>query len=112
MLSRYLNRLTGQSMLDFSTMKKKQIVRADTADGQLAGEAIVEAVENQLRDDEPAETRRTLDRLMAMGETRENAIRFIACALSVEIFEGLKNRLPYDQARYIKNLKALPTLPD
>lgn len=94
-------------------MKKNDpIVRAETADGQIAGEAIVEAVETQLREDDPTETRRTLERLMAMGETRENALRYIACVLSIEVFDSLKNQSPYDEERYIRNLKALPTLPD
>lgn len=91
--------------------KREKIVRADTEDGQIAGEAIVEAVENQIRDDDPPETKRTLKRLMASGESRENAIRYIACALSVEVFEALKNQTPYNEARYIKNLSALPRLP-
>ena len=95
-------------------MKKKpeEIVQADSPDGQLAGEAIVEVVENQLRENKPPETTRTLERLMAMGESRENAIRYIAGALSVEIFEAMKNQSPYDEERYIKNLQALPKLPD
>ena len=89
----------------------KKIVNADTEGGQLAGEAIVEVIENQLRDNEPPETKVTLDKLMAMGESRENAIRYIASALSVEIFEALKNSTSYNEERYIKNLKALPELP-
>ena len=91
--------------------KRKPIVRADSEDGQLAGEAMVEAIENQIRDADPPEARRTLKRLMALGESRENAIRYIASALSIEIFEALKNQTPYNETRYIKNLKALPTLP-
>ncbi len=91
--------------------QRKPMVQADTEDGQLAGEAIVEAVENQLRENKPPETKRTLRRLMALGESRENAIRSMASALSVEVFEALKNQSPYDEARYLKNLKALPTLP-
>jgi len=95
-------------------MKKEpeQIVNADSTEGQFAGEVIVEAVENQLRGNDPPEVLRTLDRLMAKGESRENAVRYIACALSVEIFETIKNQNPYDEERYIKNLKALPKLPD
>jgi hypothetical protein len=88
-----------------------EIVNADDEGGQLAGEAIVEAVENQLAQNEPPETKATLERLMALGESRENAIRYIASALSVEIFEALKNDSPYDEKRYVSNLKALPTLP-
>ncbi len=86
-------------------------MQADSEDGQLAGEAIVEVIENQLADNNPPETRQTLDRLIKLGETRENAIRYIATALSVEIFGALKHQEPYNNERYIKNLKALPKLP-
>ena len=57
--------------------KRKRIVQADTPDGQRAGEAILEAVENQLRDDNPPETALTLARLTTSGESRENAMRLI-----------------------------------
>ena len=95
-------------------MKKKlrNIVQSDTEEGQLAGEAIVEVIENQINENNPAETSITLKRLMNMGETRENAIRYIASALSVEIFEALNHNSPYNEKRYINNLKALPKLPD
>ena len=91
--------------------KRKQIVQADTEDGQLAGEAIVEAVENQIRDNDPPEVKQTLKRLMGLGESRENAIRYIASTLSVEIYEVMKHLTPFDEIRYTKNLKALPKLP-
>ncbi len=90
---------------------RDKIVNADSESGQLAGEAIIEAVENQLKQNEPPETRKTLERLIAMGESRENAMRHIASALSIEIFEALKNQGPYNEQRYITNLKALPKSP-
>jgi len=90
--------------------KRKPIARAETEDGQIAGEAIVEAIENQIRDNDPPETNRALKRLLALGESRENAIRYIASALSIEIYEALKNQTPYNESRYIKNLNALPKL--
>lgn len=92
--------------------KKEKIVQADSEDGQKAGEAIVEVVENQLADNNPPETKQTLERLMKSGESRENAIRYIASVLSIEIFGALKHQEPYDNERYIKNLKALPKLPN
>ena len=94
-------------------MKKKpdKIVNADTESGQLAGEAIVEVIENQISEDNPPETRQTLERLIKFGETRENAIRYIASVLSVEIFDMLKSKEEFDLQRYIKNLKNLPRLP-
>ena len=87
------------------------IVSVDTEDGQRTGEAIIEAVENQLSDNSPPETQKTLDRLLASGETRENAMRHIASALVIEIFGAIKNNEPYNDERYIKNLKALPKEP-
>ena len=87
------------------------IVNADTDDGQRAGEAIIEVVENQLSDNNPPETQQTLDRLMASGESRENAIQHIASALVIEIFGAIKHKEPYNDERYIKNLKALPKEP-
>jgi len=92
--------------------KPEKIVQAETESGQLAGDAIVEVVENQLNENDPPETKQTLERLIGLGESRENAIRFIASALCVEIYEALKNKTPYNKKRYLKNLKALPELPD
>jgi len=91
--------------------KKETLVNADSENGQIAGEAIIEVVENQLAENNPPETKVTLERLMKAGESRENAIRYIACALSVEIYGALKNKEPYNNERYINNLKALPELP-
>jgi hypothetical protein len=94
-------------------MKKRHpIVSAATANGQRAGEAIVEIIENQLKDNIPPAVRQTLDRLMRMGETRENAIRYIACALSTELFHVFKNNAEFNESRYTANLNSLPKLPD
>lgn len=90
---------------------KEQIVQAESEDGQLAGEAIVQVVENQIADNNPPETKEALERLMENGETRENAMRYIASVLSIEIFGALKHQEPYNNERYLKNLKALPVLP-
>ncbi len=95
-------------------MKKDsdKIVQADSESGQRLGEAIVEVVENQLNENNPPETKLTLDRLMAMGESRENAIRYISSILSIEIFDILQNEKSFNEERYINNLEALPELPD
>ena len=49
---------------------------------------------------------------MAMGESRENAIRHIANALVIEIFDGIKNNKPYNEIRYVNNLNLLPKPPN
>ncbi len=90
---------------------KEKIVNADTESGQRLGETIIEIIENQLRDNDPPEVKRTLRRLMNTGESRENAMRFIATALSVELFGVLKHKEPFNDKRYNENLKELPILP-
>lgn len=73
--------------------------------------AILEVVDNQLRDDTPPEARQTLERLVQMGYTREGARELIATAVITEIFEVMKEGRPYDEARYLAALARLPTLP-
>jgi hypothetical protein len=70
-------------------------------------EALFEAIENQIRDDNPKETRLTLERLVREGLPQNEAMRMIAFALVQELNGMLKTGSPFNQARYIKALKAL-----
>ena len=76
-----------------------------------AGMAILEAVENQLESNDPPKARDTLKRLMAEGIERDEALKYIACALSVEIFGALKHSELFDPERYNRNLDGLPDMP-
>ena len=76
-----------------------------------AGEKILLAVEKQLAENNPPQVAWTLERLLAEGIMREDALKYIACALSIEIFEVLKHGATYDEARYLRNLARLPELP-
>jgi hypothetical protein len=73
--------------------------------------AILEVVDNQLRDGTPPETRATLKRLMADGVPENEARELIACVVSTEIFDVLKSGQPYQEARYVAGLRSLPRLP-
>lgn len=73
--------------------------------------AMFEVIENQLRNNDPPETRKTLERLVGGGRARQEAIRLIACVLATELFTVMKSESPYDNARYIANLRRLPKLP-
>jgi len=73
--------------------------------------AIFEVIENQLRNNDPPETRETLERLLHAGHSRAEAMRLIACVLTNELFGILKSEASYDNARYVANLKRLPELP-
>jgi hypothetical protein len=73
--------------------------------------AVMEVVHNQLRDGTPPEARATLNRLLAAGHTRERAEELIACVVSSEIFDILKQGQPYNETRYVSALRKLPQLP-
>jgi len=78
---------------------------------EIAREAIFEVIENQIRGNDPPITKETYDRLRADGHTHEETMKLIGCALSVELFEIMKNSEPFNERRYISNLKGLPELP-
>lgn len=73
--------------------------------------AIMEAVNNQLTGNEPPEAGETYQRLIKAGYADEEAKKLIGAALSVEIYEMLKEKKAYNPGRYIKNLAQLPKMP-
>lgn len=73
---------------------------------------MLEVVENQLRDNDPPETRATLDRLVREGHSASEAKRLIACVVVAEMFHVMKHHQPYDQARFVSGLRGLPDLPE
>ena len=76
-----------------------------------AGEAILEVIENQLDANDPPKVRETLRRLMDDGIDRDEALKYIACALSVELFAVMKHSELFNSARYDANLDRLPEMP-
>ena len=73
--------------------------------------AILDVVNNQLRDGTPPETAATLERLIHEGHSRKQAMELIGGVVACEIFAVLKQGRPYDGARYVAALQALPRLP-
>ncbi len=80
-------------------------------DNEYLREAIFEVIENQIRKNNPKETKITLDRLISEGMPHEEAMKYIGCVVSSEIFEIIKEGKKFDENAYIKALKALPKLP-
>lgn len=76
-----------------------------------AREQILSIVENQLRENNPPETKATLDRLMKSGYDKGDAKLLIGQCVAVEIFNIFKKKIPFDNARYVKNLNNLPKDP-
>ena len=71
-------------------------------------EAILAVVDQQLRDDSPAETRRTFERLVAQNYAPEDARRLIGNVVAQEIFAVMQRGEPYNEQRYILALRGLP----
>ncbi|MFB9134407.1 hypothetical protein M1D72_13330 [Vibrio sp. AK197] len=71
---------------------------------------LIEIVENQLADGNPVKTKETLMRLMMTGTSREDAIAMMACAVSIEVFDVMKNDGEFNLKRYAEHLDELPDL--
>jgi hypothetical protein len=72
--------------------------------------AILEAVENQLRDDDPPEVQFTLKRLVDSGLSDHSARLYIGMALLFEMHEVTRTNTPFDHDRYVAYLNRLPNL--
>jgi hypothetical protein len=97
-------------MLEFG-MENEMIMSREEGNPHLKA-AILEAVENQMRDNDPPETNQTYDRLVHEGHSEEDAKRLIGCVIVSEIFDILKKEQDFNLARFIKALQTLPELPE
>ena len=73
--------------------------------------AIFEVIENQIKSDNPPETALTLERLKKEGYSDFQAKQLIGQAVVIEVIDALKNNKPYNEERYLRNLRNLPTDP-
>ncbi len=73
--------------------------------------AILQVVSNQLRMNEPPETKETLNRLLSEGYSEQDAKELIGAVVSAHIYDMLKEQHEFDNSKYIKDLKKLPELP-
>jgi len=74
-------------------------------------EQIFEIIKNQFKDNDPPETKATFDRLRKQGFDDFQTRQLIGQCIAVELFEIFKFGKPFNNERYIKNLKALPEEP-
>jgi hypothetical protein len=68
--------------------------------------SVLDVVRNQIRANDPPETKMTLD-LLAAGHSRREAMDVIARVVVQEIWEIMKRNEPFDQGRFVKALKTL-----
>lgn len=74
-------------------------------------EQILEILENQIQENDPKETNQSLERLIGLGYSETQAKQLIGQCLVIELFDVIKNEKPFNQLRYISNLKYLPKEP-
>ncbi|UCD65470.1 MAG: hypothetical protein JSW69_05435 [Deltaproteobacteria bacterium] len=73
--------------------------------------AILEVINNQIRDNNPPETKQALIRLQEQGLSEEEALKLIGYVVASEVFSVLKENRQYDKEKYITALNNLPELP-
>jgi predicted secreted Zn-dependent protease len=71
-------------------------------------EALYETIQSQIDRNSPKETKAAYDRLVRAGRTHHDAMRSIAFVLVQEMNDMLRNNRPFNEARYIRALMALP----
>jgi hypothetical protein len=88
----------GRDRMNDNKIKPNPVLRA----------AVLEVVENQLRDCDPPQARQTYERLVAQGISKEQAKELIATVVAVEMNQMLREMNPFDRERYIVALDKLP----
>ena len=84
---------------------------ADRGHNPAVQAAILEVVENQLRDNNPPEVRQTLERLTSSGFSERQARVYIGFAVLSVMNDILKDSSPFDHDQYVKALlNQLPRL--
>ena len=71
----------------------------------------MEIVDNQIKANDPPETRRTLNRLVDEGISTKDAKIYIARAICLEVFDLVKHGKEFSKERYLRNLARLPDAP-
>ena len=67
-------------------------------------DAMLDTVLNQLETGDPPEAKKTYDRLVAAGQSKNQALQLMAGALRVEMNRMLTEATPFDNKRYAELL--------
>ena len=81
-------------------------------DEAFAEATLVQAIENQLENGEPAAAQAVYNKLTLVGYEREEILELMALVLAHEVDAILRDDRPFDGAWYEQALRALPTLPE
>ena len=73
--------------------------------------AFMEVVDNQIANNDPPETRKTLQRLTLQGMSEEDARLYIGQAVCIEVWDIMRNKREFNLERFVRNLENLPEEP-
>ncbi len=73
--------------------------------------AIDEIITNQLKENDPPELKKNMDRLVNIGWSKDQAHKLVAQCVILELFQVFKESEEFNRDRYIRNLNALPNEP-
>jgi hypothetical protein len=76
-----------------------------------SSQAVMDSVDDQLRNSNPPEVTETYRRLCAQGYSDQDARQLIGTAVANESFMILVHHDVFDRARYVATLRNLPRLP-
>jgi hypothetical protein len=68
---------------------------------------IMQTIDSQIVENDPPETRETLQQLVSAGYTAEDAKRLIGAVVATELIQDLHAHEPFNRDRYVQNLKRL-----
>lgn len=83
----------------------------DDNEEEFAASTLMQAIENQLENDNPPATTAVFNKLTLVGYERDDIIEMMAHVLAVEIDAMLAADRPFDGTWYETALRALPQLP-
>jgi hypothetical protein len=73
--------------------------------------AILEVVDNQLRENTPPATRLTFERLQREGHSVSKAKEMIAAIVAAEFFHITEQKQTFNETRFVERLDQLPDMP-
>ena len=88
------------------------VMKPDSRSNKELQHAFLEIIENQLRDEDPPETKRTFCRLIESGHSPQEAKRLLSVVVGLEVACVMKNQEPFNHARFVAALDLLPDLPE
>lgn len=72
---------------------------------------IFEIIKNQIDENNPPETNITFNKLINLGLSQFETKQLIGQCIAIELSEIINTGKPFDEKRFIKNLKNLPKEP-